>query len=39
MTTMNITVTQTNPPALTLPHVVTNPVIKPVMQGDFLEEI
>ncbi|GAB7035770.1 hypothetical protein AB0G35_15335 [Streptomyces sp. NPDC021749] len=36
---MNITVTQTNPLTLTLPHVVTNPVIKPVMQGDFLEEI
>ncbi|MFJ5804230.1 hypothetical protein [Streptomyces decoyicus] len=36
---MNITVTQTNPLSLTIPHVVNNPVIKPVMQGDFLEEI
>lgn len=36
---MNITVTQNNPLSLTLPHVVTNPVIKPVMQGNFLEEM
>lgn len=36
---MNITVTQTNPLTLTLPHEVTNPVIKPVMQGTFLEEM
>ncbi|MGW9429405.1 hypothetical protein ACWHA1_15810 [Streptomyces decoyicus] len=36
---MNITVTQTNPLSLTIPHVVNNPVIKPVIQGDFLEEI
>ncbi|MCZ2525289.1 hypothetical protein [Streptomyces sp. HB2AG] len=31
--------TQTNPISLTLPHNVTNPVIKPVMQGSFLEEM
>ena len=36
--TMNITVTQTNPLSLALPHAVTNPIIKPVMQGNFLEE-
>ena len=36
---MNITVTQTNPLTLTAPHFVTNPVIKPVMQGNFLEEM
>ncbi|MFG2490571.1 hypothetical protein ACGFSD_05825 [Streptomyces caniferus] len=36
---MNITVTQTNPLSLTFPHVVNNPVIKPVMEGDFLEEV
>lgn len=35
---MNITVTQTNPVNLTLPHEVTNQVINPLMQGDFLEE-
>jgi hypothetical protein len=35
---MNITVTQTNPTTMTLPHDVTNAVIKPVMQGSFLEE-
>jgi hypothetical protein len=44
---MNITVTQHNPPSQTLPHPVTYPdpgvprgkVIKPVMQGNFLEEM
>jgi hypothetical protein len=36
---MTITVTQVNPPSLTLPHPVTNQVIKPVMQGNFLEEM
>jgi hypothetical protein len=36
---MNITVTQHNPLSLTLPHNVMNPVIKPVMQGNFLEEM
>jgi hypothetical protein len=39
MMTVNITVTQTNPLSLTMPHVVTKPVIKPVMQGEFLEEV
>lgn len=39
MAIMNITVTQTNPFTLTIPHAVTNPVIKPVMQGEFLEEM
>lgn len=39
MMTMNITVTQTNPLSLTIPHVVNNPVIKPVMQGEFFEEM
>ncbi|MBG0794066.1 hypothetical protein IYY11_11860 [Methylocystis sp. H62] len=36
---MNITVTQKNPLSLTLPHAVTNLVIKPVMQGILLEEM
>jgi hypothetical protein len=36
---MNITVTQTNPLNLAVPHPVVNQVIKPVMQGDFLEEM
>jgi hypothetical protein len=36
---MTITVTQVNPVSETLPHVVTNPVINPVMQGSFLEEM
>lgn len=36
---MNITVTQVNPLSLTIPHVVTNQVIKPVMQGNMLEEM
>ena len=36
---MNISVTQFNPISLTLPHAVTNPVIKPVIQGEFLEEM
>jgi hypothetical protein len=36
---MNITVTQFNPLSLTVPHPVQNQVIKPVMQGDFLEEM
>jgi hypothetical protein len=36
---MNITVTQHNSLSLTVPHDVTNPVIKPVMQGNFLEEM
>jgi hypothetical protein len=36
---MTITVTQVNPITETLPHAVTNPVIKPVMQGSFLEEM
>ncbi len=35
---MIITVTQVNPLSETLPHPVTNPVIKPVMVGSFLEE-
>jgi len=36
---MNITVSQINPLPLTLPQGVTNPVIKPVIQGAFLEEM
>lgn len=36
---MNITVTQHTPLTLTTPHLVTNQVIKPVMQGNFLEEM
>jgi hypothetical protein len=36
---MNITVTQSNPLFLTLAHPVDNPVIRPVMQGNFLEEM
>jgi hypothetical protein len=36
---MNITVTQFNPLSLTVPHPVDNEVIKPVMQGNFLEEM
>ena len=36
---MNITVTQNNPLSLTLPHAVTNQVINPVIQGNFLEEM
>ena len=36
---MVITVTQMNPLQLTAPHQVTNPVIKPAMQGDMLEEM
>jgi hypothetical protein len=36
---MNITVSQTMPLANTLPKLVTNPVIKPLMQGPFLEEM
>jgi len=36
---MTITVTQQNPLSETLPHAVTNNVIKPVMQGSFLEEM
>jgi len=36
---MTITVTQVNPFTETVPHAVTNAVIKPVMQGNFLEEI
>jgi hypothetical protein len=36
---MNIAVTQFNPLPLTIPHVVTNPVIKPATQGPFLEEM
>ena len=36
---MNITVTQINPLSLTLPHAITNPVIKPVAEGNFLQEM
>lgn len=36
---MTITVTQENPLFETVPHPVTNQVIKPVMQGSFLEEM
>lgn len=35
---MNITVSQTNSLDRVLPHPVTNPVIKPVVEGNFLEE-
>jgi hypothetical protein len=36
---MTITVTQVNPFTETVPHAVTNAVIKPTMQGNFLEEM
>lgn len=36
---MNITITQMMPLTNTLPRSVPNPVIKPVMQGQFLEEM
>lgn len=36
---MNITVTQTNPLPLVLPHLVSNPVIRPAMAGNLLDEM